>query len=182
MNTSADRGTAEEMHPDEIIELLGLTPLADEGGMWSQVLLDEYSSAIYYLLAGDDFSALHRLPHPEIYHHYAGDRYPFVERSIRTARIAFPIPAGSAGPIEVLIRARNKTTHSMNFAALVWPADAWQSHLLTLRAWYGAFLGAVLMIDRHDHGNVLLPVHRANGAPGIPNHGDRIRDRRAWLR
>jgi len=60
------------MDPDEIIELLGLTPLADEGGMWSQVLLDEYSSAIYYMLAGDDFSALHRLPHPEIYHYYAG--------------------------------------------------------------------------------------------------------------
>lgn len=82
----------------------------------------------------------------QVYHHYAGDRYPFVERSIRTARIAFPIPAGSVGPVEVLIRARNKTAHSMNFAALVWPADAWQRHLLTLGAWYGAFLGAVLIL------------------------------------
>jgi predicted cupin superfamily sugar epimerase len=69
---SGEHAIFSEMDPDEIIELLGLTPLPDEGGMWRQVLLDQYSSAIFYLLAGDDFSALHRLPHPEIYHHYAG--------------------------------------------------------------------------------------------------------------
>lgn len=57
---------------DDIIETLGLEPLPDEGGMWSQVLIDEHSTAIYYLLSGDDFSALHRLPGPEVYHHYMG--------------------------------------------------------------------------------------------------------------
>jgi predicted cupin superfamily sugar epimerase len=60
------------MNPEEIIELLGLEPLADEGGMWTQVLIDDYSTAIYFLLRPNDFSALHRLPGPEVYHHYAG--------------------------------------------------------------------------------------------------------------
>ena len=87
-----------------------------------------------------------RLKDGRVYHHYAGDRYPFVERSIRTATIAFPIPAGSTGPIDVLIRARNMTAQSMNFAALVWPAEGWQGHLLRLGAWYGAFLGAIFIL------------------------------------
>ncbi|MBE9538529.1 MAG: hypothetical protein IMF06_05560 [Proteobacteria bacterium] len=87
-----------------------------------------------------------RLKDGRIYHHYAGDRYPFVERSIRTAAIAFPIPAGNADPIDVLIRARNMTAQPMNFAALVWPAEGWQSYLLRLGAWYGAFLGAIFIL------------------------------------
>jgi len=57
---------------ETIIDTLGLQPLAGEGGLWSQVLIDERSTAIYYLLSGDDFSALHRLPGPEVYHHYMG--------------------------------------------------------------------------------------------------------------
>lgn len=56
----------------KVIEILGLVPLPQEGGHWSQVLLDGQSSAIYYLLNEGEFSALHRLPHPEVYHHYAG--------------------------------------------------------------------------------------------------------------
>jgi predicted cupin superfamily sugar epimerase len=60
------------MSPEEVIELLRLEPLADEGGMWSQVSIDEFCTAIYFLLTPEDFSALHRLPGPEIYHHYAG--------------------------------------------------------------------------------------------------------------
>ena len=87
-----------------------------------------------------------RLTDGQIYHHYAGDRYPFVERSINSPRIAFPIPSANIGPIEVLIRVRNKTAQPMNFAALVWPADAWQSYQLSLRAWYGAFLGAIIVL------------------------------------
>jgi len=87
-----------------------------------------------------------RLADGRVYHHYAGDRYPFVERSINSPRIAFPIPSASKGPIEVLIRARNKTTQPMNFAALVWPADAWQSYQMSLRTWYGAFLGAIAIL------------------------------------
>ena len=61
-----------DLDAEAVKALLGLEPLADEGGWWSQVWYDEYASAIYYLLTPEDFSALHRLPGPEIYHHYLG--------------------------------------------------------------------------------------------------------------
>ncbi len=55
-----------------MIALLGLEPLAGEGGQWAQTWRDEHSSAIYFLLRPDDFSALHRLGGVELWHHYAG--------------------------------------------------------------------------------------------------------------
>ena len=73
-----------------VVELLGLTPLEPEGGLISlnylssQVVLAKniqgeeqdhpLYSAIYYLLTTevDSFSAFHRLPSDEIYHHYLG--------------------------------------------------------------------------------------------------------------
>ncbi|MGI5128697.1 cupin domain-containing protein [Pseudonocardia sp. CA-107938] len=56
----------------EIAELLGLEPLPDEGGLFRRTYADAHSSAIYYLLADGDFSALHVLTAAETYHHYAG--------------------------------------------------------------------------------------------------------------
>jgi hypothetical protein len=61
------------MTSDEIIALLGLEPHPDEGGMWAQTWLDEHGSGIYFLIRPDDFSAMHRLSSPEIWHHYLGD-------------------------------------------------------------------------------------------------------------
>lgn len=55
-----------------MIELLGLEPLAGEGGQWAQTWRDGHSSAIYFLLRPGDFSALHRLSGVELWHHYAG--------------------------------------------------------------------------------------------------------------
>lgn len=72
-----------------VIELLGLEPLPIEGGEFRVTYLaDEaiaaaalpprygqarpFGSAIYYLLRGDDFSALHRLASDEVYHFYLG--------------------------------------------------------------------------------------------------------------
>ncbi len=55
-----------------MIELLGLEPLAGEGGQWAQTWRDQHSSAIYFLLRPGDFSALHRLGGVELWHHYAG--------------------------------------------------------------------------------------------------------------
>lgn len=55
-----------------MIELLGLEPLAGEGGQWAQTWRDGHSSAIYFLLRPGDFSALHRLGGVELWHHYAG--------------------------------------------------------------------------------------------------------------
>jgi len=57
---------------DEVAGHFGMVPLPGEGGRWVQTLLDGRSSAILYLLADGDFSALHRLDGDEVYHHYAG--------------------------------------------------------------------------------------------------------------
>lgn len=56
-----------------IAEQLDLAPLPHEGGLFRQVYQDEHSTAIYYMLAGDEFSSLHLLDTVEVYHHYAGD-------------------------------------------------------------------------------------------------------------
>jgi len=75
---------------DDIIELLDLQPLDGEGGMFAETyraaesiprvalpgryMSDrEFSSAIYYLLAPDTFSHIHRLKSDEIFHFYLGD-------------------------------------------------------------------------------------------------------------
>ncbi len=60
------------MNADEVIALLGLQPMPEEGGMWAQTWLDEKGSGIYFLMRPDDFSAMHRLDSPEIWHHYLG--------------------------------------------------------------------------------------------------------------
>ncbi len=82
----------------------------------------------------------------EVKHYYAGDHYPYVTRPIKHASAAFPIRKDANGPIDILIRARNETTHSMNFAARVWSEHRWQDYLMAKRAWYGVFIGAVLVL------------------------------------
>lgn len=76
----------------EIIKLLKLEPLPEEGGWFHSSYLSSeqiphnalpprytdsklFGSAIYYLLTDqpDSFSALHKLPTDEIYHFYLGD-------------------------------------------------------------------------------------------------------------
>lgn len=78
------------MTAQEIIETLGLVPLEPEGGFFvethrtpltlaSASLGGAYagprslSTAIYYLLTPETFSAMHRLPGDEVFHHYHGD-------------------------------------------------------------------------------------------------------------
>lgn len=56
----------------DVIAHLGLVPLPSEGGHWAQTWIDGHGSAIYYLLQPEHFSAFHRLPRPELYHHYGG--------------------------------------------------------------------------------------------------------------
>jgi predicted cupin superfamily sugar epimerase len=74
----------------EIIQRLQLEPLAGEGGYFretyrskltipSNVLPDSYdgnrqiTTAMFYLLTPEPFSAMHRLPGDEIFHFYLGD-------------------------------------------------------------------------------------------------------------
>jgi predicted cupin superfamily sugar epimerase len=58
--------------PQEIADLLGLEPLPIEGGLFTQSWRSETVSAIYYLLAAPDFSALHRLDRTEVFTYHAG--------------------------------------------------------------------------------------------------------------
>ena len=60
------------MNADQVISVLGLEPLPEEGGMWTRIWLDDHGSAIYFLMRPGDFSAMHRLDAPEIWHHYLG--------------------------------------------------------------------------------------------------------------
>lgn len=60
------------MRAREVVALLGLEPLPQEGGLWTQVWRDDHGTAIYFLLTPEQFSAFHRLDEVEIWHHYMG--------------------------------------------------------------------------------------------------------------
>ena len=78
------------MDANYIIERLGLMPVPEEGGYYRETYRSaekiphgalpahytaerDFSSAIYYLITADSFSALHRLKTDEIFHFYLGD-------------------------------------------------------------------------------------------------------------
>jgi predicted cupin superfamily sugar epimerase len=66
-------GERMELTLDDVRGELELIPLpSDEGGLFQQSYRDAQSSAIYYAIGGEHFSALHRLTAPEIWHFYAG--------------------------------------------------------------------------------------------------------------
>jgi len=118
--------------PDEIIQILNLKPLPVEGGYYAETYRSfpmpsisgdaglestsrPLSTAIYYLLTPDTFSALHRLPGDEIYHFYTGD------------------------PVELLILDQDGSTHTRilgtDFASgmrpqVIAPGGAWQGSAL----------------------------------------------------
>ena len=75
---------------EEIIRRLNLKPLPMEGGYFRETYRSDetisrsvlplrfggdrsFSTAIYYLLTADTFSALHRVPSDELFHFYLGD-------------------------------------------------------------------------------------------------------------
>ena len=62
------------MDAAEIIELLELEPLPGEGGRFRNTVDDGNSTAIYFLLEIGRPTMFHRLPGPEVFHFYAGDR------------------------------------------------------------------------------------------------------------
>ncbi|MFE2266401.1 cupin domain-containing protein [Streptomyces griseosporeus] len=68
------------MTPEELVAHYALEPLPREGGLFRRTWAGPEGpdgrpagSAIVVLLTADDFSALHRLPTDEIWHHYLGD-------------------------------------------------------------------------------------------------------------
>jgi predicted cupin superfamily sugar epimerase len=66
---------------NEVIDLLGLSPLAGEGGFFRETWKmpgidsgpDPHGTAILYLITPDSWSALHRLKYDEVFHFYLGD-------------------------------------------------------------------------------------------------------------
>jgi len=75
---------------EEIVRLLGLEPLPQEGGLYAETYRSgrllpagasgpaqtaprACSTAIYYLVTPDGFSAMHRVASTEIFHFYLGD-------------------------------------------------------------------------------------------------------------
>lgn len=64
--------TPQHLAAADLIELLELEPLDAEGGWFRRTYADANGTAILYLLGQDDASALHRLPGPEVWHHYSG--------------------------------------------------------------------------------------------------------------
>jgi hypothetical protein len=83
----------------ELIELLQLEPLPEEGGFFRQTWRSEHGSAIYYLMTPEGFSALHRLAQEETWHFYGGDRVEHVQfdprgGGIEVSRMGMAIFAG----------------------------------------------------------------------------------------
>lgn len=64
MSTDAD--------PTVLARALDLEPLPHEGGMYRRTWANDTASAILFLLADGDFSAMHRLTADEVYVHQAG--------------------------------------------------------------------------------------------------------------
>jgi hypothetical protein len=81
----SERGKPKSMPTaKQIQELLNLRPLPIEGGYFAETYRSKFaltqqtgeralSTAIYYLLTPDTFSAIHRLKGDEVYHFYLGD-------------------------------------------------------------------------------------------------------------
>jgi predicted cupin superfamily sugar epimerase len=69
----------------QMIAALRLEPLPHEGGFFRQTWCDAAGSAIYFLLTKPEFSALHRLRMPEIWHFYAGDPVEHVQLNAQGA-------------------------------------------------------------------------------------------------
>jgi uncharacterized protein len=139
---------------DQIKEFLKLRPLPVEGGFFSEAYRSEHklptdamppsypgeralSTAIYYLLTPETFSALHRLRGDEVFHFYLGD------------------------PVEMLLLKEDGTAHTavlgrdisagMRLQHVV-PAGTWQGSRLVPGGKY-ALMGTTMSpgFDRQDY-------------------------------
>jgi len=91
-----------------------------------------------------------KLSNGEVLHDYSGAWYPYVERGVKHAGVAFLLPANGPEPVSVLIRMRSKTPMPVNFAALLWAEKDWNDYLFNQRAWYGLFLGSILILSVYN--------------------------------
>ncbi|WP_073489005.1 cupin domain-containing protein [Streptoalloteichus hindustanus] len=144
-------------HPEaaRIIAALGLLPLPTEGGHWAQTWRDEHGSAIYYLLAAPEFSALHRLAHPEVFAHHVG----------APARMFLAHPDG-----RVEEPVLGPDIDAGQRPQVVVPAGTWQA-TETLGAW--SLLGTFMAPPYTD--DVVEFAAAADLVARYPEHAERIR-------
>ena len=80
----------------------------------------------------------------QVLHQRSGNKYPYVDRSVKHSGTAFPVPGSNGTAVDVLIKIRTGTP--VNFTALLWETDAWDDYLFKQRGWYGIFFGAILIL------------------------------------
>lgn len=100
------------MTVNEIVTALNLIPLPDEGGFYGQTWQTDCSTAIYYLITPESWSAFHRLKSVEVWHFYYGD--PIKQLQLFDDGHAEVHKLGFA-PLEGV------------FPQLITPADVWQT-------------------------------------------------------
>lgn len=96
---------------ERVIALLDLQPLAGEGGFYRQTYVRSgpdghpATTAIYYLVTTDSWSALHRLAGDELFHAYLGDACSMVvctaEGEVTHHRLGSDLVAGEQ--VQVLV-------------------------------------------------------------------------------
>ncbi len=80
----------------------------------------------------------------KIVHDDAGRFYPYAEREVKHSGVAFKIPKNRGKAINIFVRMHVGVP--VNFAALLWSQEAWDSYVFNQRLWYGIFLGAILVL------------------------------------
>lgn len=142
------------LNATDIIRILGLEVLPHEGGMWVESHRDGRSSAIYFLIRAGDFSAMHRLTGPEIWHFYAGSPVEILmllpDGLVREPMLGSDLSAGHRPQVVV-------------------PSGVWQG-ASTTGAW--SLLGTTMAPPYHDDG---FELGRAEALKeSYPSASDRI--------
>lgn len=167
---------------DRVIELLGLERLPHEGGFFREtyraagrVQTDAgpraHSTQIYYLLRPGETSALHRVRHDEVFHHYMGD--PVVQLRIDDGSRTHEKSGAVRGVETVMIGADLETGQRPQVVA---PAHVWQGMVLGEGSFGYALLGCTVAPGFDWDDFELITRERADGfASAMLEHAELIR-------